>query len=308
MRLETSPVTIRTTPYLPRNGSATMNTMKRAACIAISLLLLNVAGPLRASAQTGSIEFIARARPSAGLEEPVRGFPFYLLRKSYEEIHNEVDASYPKPDLDAFIDKLDVSDKLKAWMKHNHTVTLTGEDFIHMLHAAEVMEVPEFYQAYMTRNAGDQSADFPVAKYKASDQKKNPAKYEKERLDYREAVRKYIVANPESINGIDLELIDIDQSHKWSQIEGRRLPEIHRHTLELAETKYLVARTETDVQGQGTLHGISPGTYWLSTLDVSADVGDARPRWDVAVVVEAGKVTSVALSNSNAIQPPSAHH
>jgi hypothetical protein len=282
--------------------------MKRAACIAISVLMLNVAGPSRASAQTGSIAFVARARPSAGLEEPIRGFPFYLLRKSYEEIQKDVDAGYPKPDMDAFIAKLEVSPELKAWMKRNHSVLLTGEDFIHKLHVGDVMDVPEFYTAYMTRNAGDQSADFPIAKYKASDRTKNPPKYEKERLEYREAVRKYLAQNPQSMDGIDLGLIDIDPSHKWADIEGRRGPEIHRQTLELAETKYLVARTETDVQGQGSLHGISPGMYWLSTLDVSAAVGDARPRWDVAVIVEAGQVTSVALSNSNAIQPPSFHH
>lgn len=285
--------------------------MKRAACVALSILLLNVAAPLRAGAQTGSITFVVRARPSAGLEEPIRGFPFYLLRKSYAEIEveasKEMDVIDPKPDLSAFIDKLDVSDKLKGWMKRKHTVSLTGQDFIHMVHPDDVMEVPEFYSAYMNRNSGDQSADFPIAKYKPSDQKKNPAKYEKERLDYREAVHKYILAHPESIDGIDLDLIDIDPSHKWAEIEGRRLPAIHRRTLELAETKYLVAHTETDVQGQGALHGILPGTYWLSTLDVSAAVGDARPRWDVAVIVEAGQVTSVMLSNSNAVQLPPVH-
>lgn len=283
-----------------------MSSMKRAARIAICVLLLNVSPAPRAAAQTGSIEFVARARPSAGLEEPIRGFPFYLLRKSYEEIHTEVDASVPKPDMNVFIEKLEASDQLKAWMKRNHSVLLTSEDFIHKLHVPDVMDVPEFYTAYMTRNSGDQSADFPVAKYKASDKKKNPEKYERMRLEYRETVRKYMAQNPQSMDGIDLGLIDIDPSHKWADLEARRLPEIHRHTLELAETRYLVARAETDVQGQASMRGIPPGTYWLSTLDVNAAIGDARPRWDVAVTVEAGKVTSVALSNVNAIQPPPA--
>lgn len=300
-------VTLRTTRYLAGTPSATMSSMKRAASIALAVLLAGVASLSRAGAQTGSITFVARARPSAGLEEPIRGFPFYLLKRSYEQIQKDVDAAYPKPDQDAFISKLEVSEQLRAWMKRNHSVSLTGEDFIHKLHVADVMDTPEFYQAYMTRNAGDKSADFPIAKYKASDQKKNPAKYEKDRLEYREAVRKYLAQNPQSMDGIDLELIDIDPAHKWAEIEGRRAPEVHRQTLDLAESKYLVAHTETDIQGMGSLQGITPGTYWLSTLDVPAAVGDARPRWDVAVIVEAGRVTNVMLSNSNAIQPPSVH-
>ena len=32
------------------------------------------------------------------------------------------------------------------------------------------MGIPEFNTAYMDRNAGDQSADFPKPKYKASDE------------------------------------------------------------------------------------------------------------------------------------------
>ena len=39
----------------------------------------------------------------------MRGFPFYLLSKSFDEIGKEVAAAYPKPDMDAFINKMDVS-------------------------------------------------------------------------------------------------------------------------------------------------------------------------------------------------------
>src|SRR5215470_10927505 len=73
-----------------------------------------------AAAQNGSIEFVARAAPSGGLEEPVRGFPFFLLSKSFEQISHEVESTHPEADMDAFIDKLDASKELKAWMKKNH--------------------------------------------------------------------------------------------------------------------------------------------------------------------------------------------
>ncbi len=83
--------------------------------------------------QTGSIDFVARATPSGGLDEPVRGFPFFLLSKSFDEITREAEAAYPKPDFDAEVDKLQVSKELKAWMKKNHMMQLSGEDFIQKL-------------------------------------------------------------------------------------------------------------------------------------------------------------------------------
>jgi hypothetical protein len=281
-----------------------MSNMKTALALTLSLVVTMIAAAApRAVAQDGSIEFVARATPSGGLEEPVRGFPFYLLRKSFEDIHSEVDASFPKPDMDAFIDKLEVSKELKDWMKRNHSVMLSGGDFIHKLHTADVMRVPEFYKAYMERNSGDQSVDFPKPRFKASDKVKDPAKYEKLSDEYTEAVRRYIDQNPQSIDGIDLSLEEIDPSPKWAELEAKRIPEIHRRVLELAQSRYLVARTETDLQGQGFLRGIPPGNYWLSTLDVAASVGDARPRWDAEVVVRPGDTTYTALSNVNALGP-----
>jgi hypothetical protein len=280
-----------------------MSGMKSAVLAAIlSIAAIISAAPL-AAAQDGSVEFIARATPSGGLEEPVRGFPFYLLSKSFADIAKEVDAAYPKPDLDAFIEALDVSKELKAWMKKNHWILLMGEDFIHKLHTSDIIDVPEFYSAYLQRNSGDQSVDFPKPKFKPSDKVKDPAKYEKLLAAYNEAIRHYIEQNPQSIDGIDLGLADIDPSSKWDAVLAKRAPETHRQTLELAQSQYLAARTETNLQGQGVLRNIPPGTYWLSTLDVAASVGDARPRWDVPVTVCAGETTHTVLSSVNAVHP-----
>ncbi|HKV04268.1 MAG TPA: hypothetical protein VJO53_04075 [Candidatus Acidoferrales bacterium] len=259
----------------------------------------------RAAAQDASIEFVARATPSGGLEEPVRGFPFFLLTKSFQDISQEVDATDPKPSMDSFVDKLDstYSPELKAWMKKNQCVSFAGEDFIHLLRPADVLGVPEFEKAYMERNAGDQSADFPKPKVKPSDEKKHPEKFEKLSADYVETVRHYIEQHPMSVDGIDLNLAEIDPGPKWNTLLGKRTPEIRRRALDLAQSTYLVARVETNLQGQGFLRGLRPGTYWLSTLDVAATVGDARPRWDVPVAVHAGETKYVALSNANSVQP-----
>lgn len=280
-----------------------MSVMKKRFGLAILLSAVALAFVLPASPQTGSIEFVARATPTDGLEEPVRGFPIFLLTKSYEEICKDVSASVPPPDMDAFIAKLGVSPELKAWMKKNQWVILSGEDFIHKLKVPDVMSVPEFYKAYRDRNAGDASTNFPSPKFKASDQQKDPAKFARLTDEYTAAIRAYMEQHPESIDGIDANLTDIDPSPRWNEIEGKHKAEVRQRGLNLAQSKYLVARTQTDLQGQGFLRGVPAGTYWLSSLDVAAEVGDARPKWDVPVTVRAGKTEEIALSNVNAVQP-----
>ena len=279
--------------------------MKHIHCLSFSLVaILVVAAPLaRAQAQNGSVDFVVRATPSAGLEEPVRGFPVFLLTKSYEDITREVEANVPKPDMDAFIDKLEVSSEMKAWMKKNRWVQLSGPDFVHKLKPADVMGVPEFFEAYVSRMSGDGTVKFPQPKYKPADKLKDPAKYEKLRAEYKDAVRHFIEDAPDSTDGIDLELENIDPGAKWGLLEAKRAPEIRRRVLDLAQSKYFVARAQTNLDGEGYIQRIPPGNYWLTTLDVAADVGDVRPRWDVSLPVRPGQETRVALSNANALPP-----
>ena len=262
-------------------------------------------GP-QAAAQNATIQFVAKATPSSGTDEPVRGITFYLLRKSFDDIGKEAAATYPLVAMDAFIDKLDVSKELKAWMKKNHWVNLAGEEFIKKLSVDDVMNVPEFHKAYIDRMAGDQTVAFPAPKYTPALKKKNPEKYDEEVKQYQAAIRAFLVLNPASTDGIDLSLEEVNPGHKWDGISANSNAELHRHTIELAKSKYLVARTETDLEGQGSLRGIAPGTYWLSTLDIIALAGDARQKWDVRITVPPGKTTYVALSNINAVQPPHA--
>jgi len=283
-----------------------MNGMKRLATLAFFALLalIAIAPCVLAQTSTGTVEFVARITPASGVEEPVRGMPFYLLSRSFQDIGREAAANYPKPDMDAFIDKLGVSKELKAWMKKNHTITLSGEDLINRLKVPDVMDIPEFYDAYMRRNAGDEAFNFPKPKFKVTDKTKDPAKYEKLSKEYNEAVRKFMTDNPQSMDGMDLNLVKVDPSQKWEELSKKRTPEIQRQTLDVAQSRYLVARAQTDLEGQGLLRGIAPGTYWLTTLAVTASVGDARLQWDVPVAVRAGATASVALTNSNAIKPP----
>lgn len=277
--------------------------MKNAGSVALLTIFSLVSAAPRATAQVGSIEFVARATPSGGLEEPVRGFPFFLLSKSFESISKEASLLYPKPDMKAFIATLDLSDELKAWMKKNQWVRLTGEEFVNKLTVDDIMDVPEFLKAYVKRNAGDKTLEFPVPKYKPSDVKKDPAKFDKVVAEYHAAVKKFLTDNPKTTSGMDLNLEEIDPSNKWDQLQAKSLPEIHRQTLALAESKYLVAQTETNLEGRGFLRDIPPGTYWLTNLDVAATVGDSHARWDIAVAVRPGLTTRVALSSANEVPP-----
>jgi len=275
---------------------------------AIRFSLYLCAGVLAAAsfafAQTGAIQFSANATPSGGLQEPVRGFPFFVLSKSFEQIQADAQASVPKPDMNAFIAKLDVSPELKAWMKKNQLVSLSGEAFIHRLTPQDILDIPEFRRAYMERNAGDESVNFPKAPKISSSDAKNPAKVKKISAEYHETLLRYIAAYPQTVEGLDLSLTDVDPGPQWNLLEARRLPEIRRRALDLAQSRYLVARTQTDLQGQGAVENLPPGKYWISTLDTAADVGDARLKWDVPVSVLPGRTLNVTLSNVNAIQPP----
>ena len=271
---------------------------------AVAILAVAAALPAPAAlAQTGSIDFTARVTPAAGVPEPVRGVPFYLLRKSFAEIFAEADAAEPKPDLDAFVDKLKVSPELKAWMKKNRTASLSGEEFVRSLTADDIMNVPEFFSAYLERNSGDNSVDFPKPKYKERDKQKDPARYEKQRQEYVDAVRKFLLANTESTAGLDLTLDPINPGPAWLLLTARRGPAIQRHALELAQTQYLAAKVQSDLDGHGRIDKIPPGNYWLGTLDIFATVGDASIRWDVPVSLDSGLTTRVELSNSNGIVP-----
>jgi hypothetical protein len=283
-----------------------MKIYSRISISTVSVLFL-IAGVMakvpRAAAQTGSVQFVARVTPSGGEDEPVRTLPFYLLSKSYADIEKEAEAASPVADQDKFIDALDVSKELKAWMKTNHRVNLSGEDFTKMLKADDIMNVPEFFAAYTERMIGDHTAGFPTPKYKLEDRTKNPAKYDLQVTEYHDAIRAFIIADPDSKDGLDLSLEEVNPGHKWDMVKAKNLTELTRETADLARGKYLVARAETDMQGQGALRGIPPGNYWLGTLNIEAVAGDARERWDVPVTVRAGQPSYLTLTNINAVKP-----
>jgi hypothetical protein len=271
---------------------------------ALVLGLLVIALPGRSAAQsTGGIEFTAQVAPTDGRPEPVRQLTFCLLRKSLDDVRQEVLQFEPPPEFDKFVDGLTVSPKLKAWMKKNHTAQLVGLDFAKNLKGDDIMDVPEFFDAYMSRNAGFKGVGFPEPKFKEKDRTANPEKYDQQKEEYREAIRKFILASPESVRGIEGDLNGINPSAKWEQAMNSQRQRLEKRAVELAQTRYMVAQTDTNLEGRGSFGGLRPGGYWIGMLDVQAVSGDVRLRWDFPVTVRPGETTRVALTNLNAAKP-----
>src|SRR4051812_34406180 len=172
----------------------------------LQLLLLstvNVPGLQAQDRHSGDVEFFARIQPTGGRLEPVRSLPFYLLRKSLSDIRNEAEKTEPPADLNTFVDGLKLSPELKDWMKKNRTVALSGTDFTKHLTGADIIAIPELFDAFLAQNGASLNAGVPAPKYKESDRTKNPEKYQRDRQQYLETLKRYIGQHPETIEGLD---------------------------------------------------------------------------------------------------------
>jgi hypothetical protein len=273
----------------------------RRTVFAAALFLL--ATPAYLAAQSKSrVEFTAQVSPTGGRPEPVRQMTFYLLSKSLDDVRTEALQLEPAPDLDKFTDGLTVSPELKKWMKKRRSLDLAGSDFTKSLTADEIMDVPEFYKAYMSRNSAFQGVGFPKPKFKEKDREANPEKYKQEKDEYSAAIRKFIGAVPESVNGIDVDLTEINPSVKWERILSSHKKRLESRIVELAQQRYLIGRADTDLEGRGSFAGLAPGAYWISMIGIEAISGDVHLRWNLPVSVRLGETTRVELTNLNAVR------
>ena len=276
--------------------------------ISATLIALLVSLPALLPAQTGTIELTARGAPTIGNAEPVRKQTFYLLRKSYAGIRQEAAETEPGPNLDKYVDTLTVSPELRAWMKRAKRIDLSGPEFLRALKADDIINVPEFRLAYCARNATEVRMGFPEPKYSEKDRVKNPKKFEQQEQAYLKALRQYMDTHPGSIEGIENYLTEIDAGMGWARLLREWQNRVDWHARQLAETRYLTARIETDLEGNTRLSGVTPGHYWISSLNNYVQVGDVRLAWDLPLDVLPGRATYLELSNVNAIAPSTARH
>ena len=249
-----------------------------------------------------SVEFVAQVKPQEGQLEPVRQLPFYLLRKSLAEIRTEAERAEAPTDMGGFIESLKVSPELKVWMKAHHRVDLAGADFTKQLTPDDVVDIPEFFAAYNAQNGAALTANFPEPKPpKAGSRPSDRDKYQHQLEQYHQALLHYLRANLDSLEGLDADLGDQNPERLWVRLQSEQQSRIESRTLKLAQTQYLAARTNTDLDGRGVFADVAPGEYWVTTLDTSALAGDQRLRWNVSVTVRPGQIARVELSNLNAM-------
>ena len=278
--------------------------MSKTAHFACGLLVASFSSAGAASAQTatGSLEFVARITPTAARPEPVRQFTFYILTKSYTAIVKEVEEKDPPPARDAFIDSLTVFPELRAWLKGHDTLDLTSPELDKLLTPDDLIKVKEFLEAYQRSNRGGVTSGLPRPKYREADRTEHPEKYEKLHQEYLNALMKFIRTHPETVSGVELELDAVNPQKKWAALLNERRRKVQRTAPDLAQIKFLAAKADTDLEGHGSVSGLAPGDYWISSLNLEAEAGDIRVHWDVPVTVEAGQTTRVELSNLNSTE------
>lgn len=250
---------------------------------------------------SGTLEFAARITPTAARPEPVRQFTFYVLTKSYSEIVKEVEAQNTVDSRDKFIEGLKLSAELKEWLKAHDVFDLTTPDLDRLVTPDDILHVPEFLLAYQRSNSGGVTTGIPKPKYVDADKTANPERYNKQLQEYYVALKKFIQSNPSTVSGIELELTGVNPEQKWSQIQSEHRRRVLRMAPEYAQTKYLAGKADTDLDGRGSLTGLAPGEYWVSTLNLDANAGDTRLGWDVPVTIRAGQTARVELTNLNAV-------
>jgi hypothetical protein len=250
----------------------------------------------------GALEFAAYVSPSGAKPEPVRAFTFYVLTKSFDDIKHEVEEANGAPNRDKFIEGLKLSPELREWLKHHETMDLTMPGTDKLITPEDIVHVPEFLTAYQTSNSGGVSNGIPKPKYKDSDKTDHPEKYEKDHQDYLNALKKFAQTHPESVAGMELELDSINPAKKWAEAQSAFKRHVNQQAPMLAQTKYLVAKVDTNLDGQARIGRLLAGNYWLSTLDLDAGAGDSRLKWDVPVTIEVGQTARIELTNLNSTE------
>jgi hypothetical protein len=272
--------------------------MKKSFLVAAIFFVLSGRG--FAQNTNGTLDFTARVTPTAAKPEPVRDFTFYVLTKSYDDIVKEIDERDGPPAREKFIDGLKISPELRAWLHKHDVIDLTLPGVDKLFTPDDVLHVPEFLLAYQRTNSGGVTSGIPVPKYREIDKTEKPDRYEKQHQEYLSALKKFITARPETMTGMELELDGVNPARKWADVQNTHRRRVQQLAPAEAQTKYLAAKIDTDLDGHASISGLVPGNYWISTLALTASAGDARLRWDVPVKIAAGQTLRIELTNLNA--------
>jgi hypothetical protein len=189
---------------------------------------------------------------------------------------------------------------LKDWLKAHDILDLTTPGLDKEVTAEDIVRTPEFLLAYQRSNSGGVTNGLPSPKYTEAEKTEKPERYERQKQEYLTALRRFIAAHPQTMSGIELELDGVNPQNKWVKIQSDHTKHVLRLAPDVAQTKYLAAKADTDLDGRAVLSGLAVGNYWISTLNLDAAAGDTRLRWDVGVTIKPGQATRIELTNLNA--------
>jgi len=269
--------------------------------LSLSAALLVLALSCQAQNSSGSLDLTARITPTGARPEPVRQFTFYVLSKSYADITAEVERQDKLPTRDEFITGLRVSPQLKTWLRSHDVTDLTQIDVDKLVTTEDIVSIPEFLAAYQRSNSGGVTVGLPSPKFRESDKESNPEKYERLRQDYMIAMKKFMDAHPGTISGMELELGAVNPKLAWDKLQYDHKNRVAQLSPDIAQSKYLVGKGDTDLEGRALITGLAPGSYWISSLNMDAASGDRHLRWDVPTSIRASQTTHVNLTSINAI-------
>src|SRR5712672_2001504 len=205
--------------------------------IFVGLLCLATASRLHAQTETGALEFTAKVTPTAAKPEPVRDFTFYVLRKSYDDIVKDIDLRDGPPSRDKFIDELKISPEMREWLHKHDVMDITLPGFDKLVTPEDVLHVPEFLLAYQRSNSGGVTNGIPKPKFRELDKQDNPARYEKQKLEYLSTLKKFIQAHPETVAGMELELDGVNPARKWAAAQNLHRRRVQQLAPAEAQTK-----------------------------------------------------------------------
>jgi len=146
----------------------------------------------------------------------------------------------------------------------------------------------------------------PTPKYRETDAQANTPKYQKQHEEYLATTKKFIENNPTTILGMETELGAVNPKYTWDKALQEHLHKVAQVSPEVAQTKYLVVKGDTDLDGRLVVNGLPPGTYWVTSLGMDATAGDRHFLWDAPVTIRAGQPAQLELSNLNGIDIKSA--
>ena len=277
--------------------------MRAMKSILVLALFLSSACAFSVEAQrtSGALDLSAEVTPTAARAEPVRAFTFYLLTKSYEDIVRELGERDGPPSRDKFIDNLKISPEMREWLHKHDVLDLMSPGVDDLFTPEDVLHVPEFLLAYQRSNSGGVTNGIPVPKYHEADKTENPERYEKQKQEYMSALKKFLNSRPETMSGMELQLDGVNPARQWAEAQSAQRRRIQQMAPAEAQTKYLATKVDTDLDGRAHVDGLPPGTYWISSLGLTAAAGDVRLRWDVPVEIASGRTQRIELTNLNAI-------